>query len=733
MVLRTTFLFCLIISQVGWLCASSSGEKAEKEYDLLVVTVATEETDGFKRFMRSTNKYGVNVKVVGMGVEWNGGDIQRWPGGGQKINLLKQALEEHKDNDNLIILFSDSYDVIFTTGEEEIVGKFLQMNANLVFSAENSIWPDPSLASQYPKPENGYPFLCSGLYMGYAPYFWSALTYSDIGDKDDDQLFYTQLYLSPARQDEWGIKLDHLAELFMNLNGARGDVKLLFEGANSMLQNVKYQTVPAIIHGNGPSKILLNTLGNYLANYWTRAKGCLACGEGRLDLRSIQEKDYPTVMIALFIEQNSPFIDDYFNSIEDLEYPKDKIHLFIHVNVMLHYHHAKDFAAKWESDYVTTKVIIPAYGKSEGEARNEALDLMNQLECDYMFTVDSNVRLNNPEILKLLIEQNRPVIAPLVNIPDKLWSNFWGDINADGFYARSDDYIDILKGNRKGIWNVPFVSSVYLIMGKRVRPPNTPSFTSSVGYDADMTFCSNLRNKGIFMYVMNIYEAGRILNMEDVETTHLHNDMWQIATNPKQWEDKYIPPGYWEARKPDTDIEEVCPDVFKFPLMSETYADHLVEEMENFGQWSSGQNQDSRLEGGYENVPTRDIHMNQIGYERHWLYFLSTYVGPVCEKLFWGYSGRHFAIMNFVVRYRPDEQPALRPHHDSSTYTINVALNTQGKDYEGGGARFTRYNCSCIGLEKGWTLMHPGKLTHQHEGLPTTNGTRYIMISFIDP
>lgn len=35
--------------------------------------------------------------------------------------------------------------------------------------------------------------------MGYAPYFWSALTYKDIWDKDDDQLFYTQLYLSPAR------------------------------------------------------------------------------------------------------------------------------------------------------------------------------------------------------------------------------------------------------------------------------------------------------------------------------------------------------------------------------------------------------------------------------------------------------------------------------------------------------------------------------------------------------
>lgn len=38
--------------------------------------------------------------------------------------------------------------------------------------------------------------------------------------------------------------------------------------------------------------------------------------------------------------------------------------------------------------------------------------------------------------------------------------------------------------------------------------------------------------------------------------------------------------------------------------------------------------------------------------------------------------------MNFVVRYRPDEQPNLRPHHDSSTFTVNMALNTKDKDYE---------------------------------------------------
>jgi len=52
---------------------------------------------------------------------------------------------------------------------------------------------------------------------------------------------------------------------------------------------------------------------------------------------------------------------------------------------------------------------------------------------------------------------------------------------------------------------------------------------------------------------------------------------------------------------------------------------------------------------------------------------------------------------------------------------------------QGGGCHFIRYNCSVIGQEKGWVLMHPGRLTHFHEGLATTKGTRYILVSFIDP
>lgn len=47
--------------------------------------------------------------------------------------------------------------------------------------------------------------------------------------------------------------------------------------------------------------------------------------------------------------------------------------------------------------------------------------------------------------------------------------------------------------------------------------------------------------------------------------------------------------------------------------------------------------QDSRLQGGYENVPTIDIHMNQINFDKEWHKFLLEYIAPITEKMFSGY------------------------------------------------------------------------------------------------
>ena len=43
----------------------------------------------------------------------------------------------------------------------------------------------------------------------------------------------------------------------------------------------------------------------------------------------------------------------------------------------------------------------------------------------------------------------RSVVAPLLLRPYKAWSNFWGALTSDGFYARSMDYMEIIHNERR--------------------------------------------------------------------------------------------------------------------------------------------------------------------------------------------------------------------------------------------------------------------------------------------
>lgn len=107
------------------------------------------------------------------------------------------------------------------------------------------------------------------------------------------------------------------------------------------------------------------------------------------------------------------------------------------------------FLSEFGSEYASVKQISPDDGTNEWAARNLALDHCLKKRCDAFFTVDSVVHLDNPHTLRLLLEQNRSVVAPLLVRPGKAWSNFWGALTTDGFYARSTDYMDIVHNERR--------------------------------------------------------------------------------------------------------------------------------------------------------------------------------------------------------------------------------------------------------------------------------------------
>ncbi|KAK2583075.1 hypothetical protein KPH14_009107 [Odynerus spinipes] len=286
----------------------------------------------------------------------------------------------------------------------------------------------------------------------------------------------------------------------------------------------------------------------------------------------------------------------------------------------------------------------------------------------------------------------------------------------------------------RGLWNVPFITNCYLINATLIKNKETRPSYSAYNLDPDMAFAYTNRERYIHMYVSNRLDFGHLIDPDSFDIQLTHPDLYQIKDNKLDWEKRYLHENYTLNFDPNHQPLQPCPDVYWFPIVNRRFTRELIGIVEAFGQWSDGTNHDPRLSGGYENVPTRDIHMTQVKFEAEWLHFLREYVKPLQELVFIGYfHDPPRALMNFVVRYRPDEQPSLRPHHDSSTYTINIALNEVGEDYEGGGCKFLRYNCSVTGTKPGWMLMHPGRLTHFHEGLSVTKGTRYIMISFVDP
>ncbi|XP_044750581.1 procollagen-lysine,2-oxoglutarate 5-dioxygenase isoform X2 [Coccinella septempunctata] len=705
--------------------------------DILVYTVATEETDGFQRYKLSADEFGIKPVVLGFGKEWKGGDMSG-PGGAWKINLLKTALREHKDQ-NKIALFTDAYDVIFLRKPEDIVRKFKETGAKVLFSAEVFLWPDLKLKDKYPVVEEGKRFLNSGMYIGYVDQLLELLDREEVKDTDDDQLFFTKAYLDEEFRKKIEMKLDHKSEIFMNLNGAENEVEIVEteskEHHKYKLKNLITHTEPMIVHGNGPSKsTALNYIGNYLPNGWNPNDGCVSCKVGQFDLSS-KEEDLPYVLLALFIEYPTPFLEEQLLKAASLEYPKSRMHLFIHNAAKYHTDHVDTFLEAYGTQYKSVKKIIPDDATTEWAARDLAMDQCLAKECDFLFVVDSIAHLDNPHTLKLLIAQNRTVLAPIMVRHNKVWSNFWGELTKDGFYARSNDYMDIVQNDKRGLWVVPFINSVYLINAKLLKRFDRKTLKYSKDkLDADMAFCANLRDLGVFMFASNRLDFGHLVNPETFDTTRTEPDMYQIMDNQRDWESRYIHPDYPENLNPEKKPLQPCPDVYWFPVVTRRFCKSLINMMETFGKWSAGKNEDNRLEGGYEAVPTRDIHMNQVGWDRHWLFFLQQYVRPLQEHVFIGYThDPPRSLMNFVVRYKPDEQPSLRPHHDSSTYTINLALNEADVDYEGGGCRFIRYNCSVTKTKPGWLLMHPGRLTHYHEGLLVTKGIRYIMISFVDP
>ena len=177
-------------------------------------------------------------------------------------------------------------------------------------------------------------------------------------------------------------------------------------------------------------------------------------------------------------------------------------------------------------------------------------------------------------------------------------------------------------------------------------------------------------------------------------------------------------------------IEEPIWEVYQFPLFKKKLCDMIIEEVEHFNCFLGKDDGPNRYkpytttETWLNSIPgTLDIDIAPLGY--FYRSIQKIYVKPILYEA-WKFKPRDM-YNSWVSRYRQDEQKYLEYHIDEATCASIVSLNY---DYKGGGTIFERQR-KIIDREAGWCTIHPSRLTHRHAGGLVTEGTRYILVTFI--
>jgi len=659
--------------------------------ECILITVATDENDCVKRYRNSCLKYGFNPIILGLDDKWKGGDMSAGQGGGQKINFLKSYLQDLSTNK--LIIFTDSYDVLCNDNVNIMIETYKSKFQNkIVFGAETSCWPDESLMDKYPISEVENKYLNSGNFIGWSDDI-KKIIQLPINNSDDDQLYYTHRFLESLNNEiDIIIELDYYNEMFFCLNEAT--VKYKINKSKSCL--TVNEKRPTFIHGNGPMNIKreLNYIGNYTCEGYNSTYG----------YKTLNNNEQPGKILIIYDELYSPS-EEFISGLTNLDYPDDLLEI-IYI--------FKETPNKTITSYFKSIECI----KKTSSHFSKITKIVETKNVDYIFYLNSHAVLTNSNTIKLLVKENKNVCGPLLQKPNDLFSNFWGDIDNNNYYKRSKNYIDILNQKEKSCWNIAYIWHALLIKKKLF---TFDMFNNNIdkGEGVDMAFCYNLRKQNIFMYVLNSEIFGYYSS--DLNIINLNSYKFDKIL----WEKKYINNNFKESVNIH---EEVCTNVHKIKIFTPEFCNEIIEKAEKNGNWSMGGKAyfDKRI-GAKENHPTQDIHLKQIDLDEMWKFIIENYISPFVYKIY-KYNGKNINI-SFVVKYSMTGQKELKPHHDSSAFTVNICLNN---DFEGGGCEFIHQKTTVINKDIGSVIIHPGRVTHYHQGLPITKGTRYILVSFVN-
>ena len=351
------------------------------------LSIATDRNDCYNRYISSCERYGIEANVMGLGKKWSGGNMALGPGGGQKVNLLREYLAMVDDDE--LFVFTDNYDVIANDHISVLVNKYKEYyDGKIVFAGETSCWPDASLSGMYPQVEGDVVtrFLNSGVFMGYTRDI-KKLVETPINNDADDQLYYTLKYLNG---DE-NIVIDYHCRLFLCLNGITGDVEV-----NKSKSCITYKGErPVFVHGNGPESIKI-FMNNIVTNY---------CLEYNSTYGYHEPKDVTDKTILYIIHETITVdADSFVKKLMMQNYPKDKVDLLVIYNTDLF---QKAFDGLIGEIQYNSVIRI----RENNDVWKQIAVWTDGSECDYIYYQESRANISNPNCLIKLVSQNKNAVA----------------------------------------------------------------------------------------------------------------------------------------------------------------------------------------------------------------------------------------------------------------------------------------------------------------------------------
>ncbi|ESO96194.1 hypothetical protein LOTGIDRAFT_231876 [Lottia gigantea] len=252
---------------------------------------------------------------------------------------------------------------------------------------------------------------------------------------------------------------------------------------------------------------------------------------------SLEDKEVhpPTVLIAFLVRNKAHTLPWFLGHIEKLDYPKNRITLWIRSD------HNKDNSSEileeWlagvQHQYHNVDVIINSKRKGYSDERStndwtkkrfkhviklrqQALEMARQKWADYFMMLDSDVIIENNRTLHLLMQQEKTIIAPMMNASIiGYYSNFWGGMDKKGYYVRTKEYIQMVDLKIRGCYKVPMVHSIFLVDLRRsatdflAYSPSPPKYKGP--YDDIIIFAHSVKAAGISMFVLNTQYFGKVM------------------------------------------------------------------------------------------------------------------------------------------------------------------------------------------------------------------------------